>query len=224
MSSRRSASPIARVREQVQKGESRQEDDGRRRASPIARARAQSPKKSPVRSHGSNSDDSMDFPPLSVPFGVECFLTMPEIEKAKKWISQNKTSKFEIYSVMEDDVSEYESILLFHWFRPSAGININDIWTVFNEKKAKWYEFLRTVGLLEGKTIDPDIEFPQMLDPVEEELADAAQEEEEHEPIKPAAPVKPAAPAKASSSSSSSSKPTAAHAAPASSSSTQKKK
>jgi len=199
MSGRRQ-SPIARVREQAQKGEARQDDAGRRRASPIARARAQSPKKSPVRSHSaSGTDDSMDFPPLSVPFGVECFLTMPEIEKAKKWISQNKASKFEIYSVMEDDASEYESILLFHWFRPSAGINVNDIWKVFNEKKTKWYEFLRTVGLIEGKTIDPDLEFPQMLDPVEEELADAGQEsDDEPEPPKPE-PAKPAAPAASSS-------------------------
>lgn len=199
MSGRRQ-SPIARVREQAQKGEARQDDAGRRRASPIARARAQSPKKSPVRSRSaSGTDDSMDFPPLSVPFGVECFLTMPEIEKAKKWISQNKASKFEIYSVMEDDASEYESILLFHWFRPSAGINVNDIWKVFNEKKAKWYEFLRTVGLIEGKTIDPDLEFPQMLDPVEEELADAGQEsDDEPEPPKPE-PVKPAAPVASSS-------------------------
>jgi hypothetical protein len=142
----------------------------------------------------------MDFPPLSVPFGVECFLTMPEIEKAKKWISQNKTSKFEIYSVMEDDASEYESILLFHWFRPSAGININDIWKVFNEKKTKWYEFLRTVGLIEGKTIDPDLEFPQMLDPVEEELADAGQEsDDEPEPVKPTAASSSKTPAASSS-------------------------
>lgn len=204
MSGRRQ-SPIARVREQAPKGEARQDDAGRRRASPIARARAQSPKKSPVRSRSSGSDDSMDFPPLSVPFGVECFLTMPEIEKAKKWISQNRASKFEIYSVMEDDASEYESILLFHWFRPSAGINVNDIWKVFNEKKAKWYEFLRTVGLIEGKTIDPDLEFPQMLDPVEEELADAGQDsddEPEPEPVKPAASS-----SKAPTASSSSSKP-----------------
>jgi len=199
MSGRRQ-SPIARVREQSQKGEVRQDDAGRRRASPIARARAQSPKKSPVRSRSSDTDDSMDFPPLSVPFGVECFLEMPEIEKAKKWISQNKTCKFEIYSVMEDEATEYESILLFHWFRPSAGININDIWKVFNEKKAKWYEFLRHIGLIEGKTMDPDLEFPQMLDPVEEELADAGQEsddEPEPEPVKPVKPVKPASSSKA---------------------------
>jgi len=206
MSGRRQ-SPIARVREQAQKGEARQDDSGRRRASPIARARAQSPKKSPVRSSSPvGSDDSMDFPPLSVPFGVECFLSMPEIEKAKKWISTNKSSKFEIYSVMEDDSNEYESILLFHWFRPSAGININDIWKVFNEKKGKWYEFLRVVGLMDAKgPVEPDLEFPQMLDPVEEELADAGQEEEEEEPA-PAPVAKPAA-------SSSSSKPAPAPAA-----------
>lgn len=210
MSGRRQ-SPIARVREQAQKGEARQDDSGRRRASPIARARAQSPKKSPVLSRSAGSDDSMDFPPLSVPFGVECFLTMPEIEKAKKWISQNKTSKFEIYSVMEDETTEYESILLFHWFRPSAGININDIWKVFNEKKTKWYEFLRVVGLIDGKTVEPDLEFPQMLDPVEEELADAGMEEEDDEPA-PTPVAKPSAPV--ASAASSSSKPPAA--APAS--------
>lgn len=204
MSGRRAASPIARVREQVSKGDMRQDDDGRRRASPIARARAQSPKKSPVRSRSAGSDDSMDFPPLSVPFGVECFLTMPEIEKARKWISLNNTCKFEIYSVMEDDVSEYESILLFHWFRPSAGVNINDIWKAFNEKKMKWYEFLRVVGLLEGKTMDADLEFPQMLDPVEEELADAGQESfETPVPVKPLEPVKPVSSASSSSGSSS---------------------
>ena len=207
MSGRRQ-SPIARVREQAQKGEARQDDSGRRRASPIARARAQSPKKSPVRSSSPvGSDDSMDFPPLSVPFGVECFLSMPEIEKAKKWISTNKSSKFEIYSVMEDDSNEYESILLFHWFRPSAGININDIWKVFNEKKGKWYEFLRVVGLMDAKgPVEPDLEFPQMLDPVEEELADAGQEDEEEEEPAPAPVAKPTA-------SSSSSKPAPAPAA-----------
>jgi len=207
MSGRRQ-SPIARVREQTQKGEVRQDDSGRRRASPIARARAQSPKKSPVRSSSPvGSDDSMDFPPLSVPFGVECFLSMPEIEKAKKWISTNKSSKFEIYSVMEDDANEYESILLFHWFRPSAGININDIWKVFNEKKGKWYEFLRVVGLMDAKgPVEPDLEFPQMLDPVEEELADAGQEDEEEEEPAPAPVAKPTA-------SSSSSKPAPAPAA-----------
>jgi hypothetical protein len=149
----------------------------------------------------------MDFPPLSVPFGVECFLSMPEIEKAKKWISTNKSSKFEIYSVMEDDANEYESILLFHWFRPSAGININDIWKVFNEKKGKWYEFLRVVGLMDAKgPVEPDLEFPQMLDPVEEELADAGQEDEEEEEPAPAPVAKPTA-------SSSSSKPAPAPAA-----------
>jgi hypothetical protein len=215
MSGRRQ-SPIARVREQTQKGEIRQDDSGRRRASPIARARAQSPKKSPVRSSSPSTDDSMDFPPLSVPFGVECFLSMPEIEKAKKWISTNKSSKFEIYSVMEDDANEYESILLFHWFRPSAGININDIWKVFNEKKGKWYEFLRVVGLMDAKgPVEPDLEFPQMLDPVEEELADAGQEEEEEEPV-PAPVSKPAA--TSSSSSSSSSKPASSSTASSSSS------
>lgn len=191
MSSRKIASPIARVREGLKKEEPRVDDSGKRKASPIARARQQqSPIKSPVRSRGSNTDDSADFLPLSVPFGVECYLSRDEVKKAEKWIKANQNTKgnkpedrpFEVYSVEEEGSSELESVLVFHWFQPSAGVNINDISTIFEKKKEKWYAFLKAVGMLSGKEIDPELRYPQLLDPVEEELIASDEDEIDEEP------------------------------------------
>ena len=172
-------SPIAREREGV--------EDGKRRASPgkgssskvspIARAR-ESKKASPQLIHKSlevsGEEDDYEFPPLSVPFGLECYLTKAEIESATEFIKANKDLKFQLYTVDYDEDSkdkkkEYESVLVFGWFRPAVGVDINDIWTSWNEKSAKWHQLLWAAKLMpQGKVLD-EIRYPEMLDPVEEE-------------------------------------------------------
>jgi hypothetical protein len=180
------ASPIARAREDTKKGDRRKSAEKGQRVSPIARAR-ESKKKSPEvlqKNLDVVDEDLDDLPPLSVPFGLECYLTHNEIKNAKDYIvsafSKKKksdvTSTFQIYTVDyneeeadEDPSKEYESVLVFHWFRPAVGVNIKDITTVWETKKDKWYELLRVAGLMPKDKILKDIEFPEMLDPVEEE-------------------------------------------------------
>jgi hypothetical protein len=170
-------SPLARAREGAKKGERRASADKgpATKVSPIARARAS---KSPQLVHKdlevAGDDDDYEFPPLSVPFGLECYLTKPEIEAATEFVKNNKSLKFQIYTVDYDEDSkdkkkEYETVLVFGWFRPAVGVDINDIWRSWEEKKQKWYEFLWAAKLMpQGKILD-EIRYPEMLDPVEEE-------------------------------------------------------
>jgi len=170
-------SPLARAREGAKKGERRASADKgpATKVSPIARARAS---KSPQLVHKdlevAGDDDDYEFPPLSVPFGLECYLTKPEIEAATEFVKNNKSLKFQLYTVDYDEDSkdkkkEYESVLVFGWFRPAVGVDINDIWRSWEEKKQKWYEFLWAAKLMpQGKILD-EIRYPEMLDPVEEE-------------------------------------------------------
>jgi hypothetical protein len=85
-------------------------------------------------------------------------------------------TKFQIYTVdyNEDETSadpekEYESVLVFHWFRPAVGVNILDIQQTWEAKKALWHGLLLEAGLMPQGKIDEEIQFPEMLDPVEEE-------------------------------------------------------
>jgi len=175
-------SPIARAREGAKKGE-RRDSPGKgpaSKVSPIARARAS---KSPQLVHRDlevvDDDDDYEFPPLSVPFGLECYLTKDEIASAEKFIKENKQLKFQLYTVDFDENStdrkkEYEAVLVFGWFRPAVGVDINDIWQNWCEKKQKWYELLCAAKLMRPGTVSKEIEFPEMLDPVEEEPEDEA--------------------------------------------------
>lgn len=175
-SSSKRVSPIARAREGAKKGERRAsvEKGPASKVSPIARARAS---KSPQLIHKDlevADDDDMEFPPLSVPFGLECYLTRDEIQSAKDYIMKNKDMKFQMYTVDYDEDStdkkkEYESVLVFGWFRPAVGVDINDIWTTWKSKSKKWHELLWAAKLMPQGKISPEIEFPEMLDPVEEE-------------------------------------------------------
>jgi hypothetical protein len=170
-------SPVARAREGAKKGDRRAsvEKGPASRVSPIARARAS---KSPQLVHKdlevAGDDDDYEFPPLSVPFGLECYLTKPEIEAATEFVKRNKDLKFQLYTVDYDEESkdkkkEYETVLVFGWFRPAVGVDIYDIWKSWEEKKQKWYEFLWAAKLMpQGKILD-EIRYPEMLDPVEEE-------------------------------------------------------
>jgi hypothetical protein len=188
------ASPIARAREDAKKGERRKSAErSGQKVSPIARARESkaAAKKTEVvqKSLDVVEDDDDDFPPLSVPFGLECYLTHTEIRAANDYIDRafpkknDATSKFQIYTVdydedtAQNDLSkEYESVLVFHWFRPAVGVNIKDITDVWETKKGKWHGLLRVAGLMPKDKVLKDIEFPEMLDPVEEE--DGEEEEE----------------------------------------------
>jgi hypothetical protein len=170
-------SPIARERENVQKNERRPSPNGKARVSPIARAREQKKKESPkIAKSLSVVDDVDDFPPLSVPFGLECYLTKTEIDKVTDYIKSNKKTQFQIYTVdfdeTKDDGSEYESVLVYGWFRPAAGVNIKDIWDNFAEKEAEWHKLLWVAGLMPEGTVLEEIRYPEMLDPVEEEDED----------------------------------------------------
>lgn len=170
-------SPIARAREGAKKGE-RRESPGKgpaSKVSPIARARAS---KSPQLVHRDlevvDDDDDVDFPPLSVPFGLECYLTKAEIAVVEKFVRENSSLKFQLYTVDYDEDSkdkkkEYEAVLVFGWFRPAVGVDINDIWQSWKEKEQKWYEFLRVAGLMGDDPSKSDVRYPEMLDPVEEE-------------------------------------------------------
>jgi len=172
-------SPIAREREGVKSGERRASPakGSSSKVSPIARAR-ESKKASPQLIHKSlevsGEEDDYEFPPLSVPFGLECYLTKTEIESATAFIKANKELKFQLYTVdyeedSKDKKKEYESVLVFGWFRPAVGVDINDIWTSWNEKSTKWHELLWAAKLMpQGKVLD-EIRYPEMLDPVEEE-------------------------------------------------------
>jgi hypothetical protein len=180
------ASPIARAREDTKKGERRKSAEKGQRVSPIARAR-ESKKKSPevLQKNLDIVDEDEELPPLSVPFGLECYLTHKEIKLAKDYIvsafakrrkSDTNMTSFQIYTVdyseeeaEQDLAKEYESVLVFHWFRPAVGVNIKDIMTVWDAKREKWYELLRVAGLMPKDKVLKDIEFPEMLDPVEEE-------------------------------------------------------
>lgn len=174
-------SPIARERENVQKNERRPSPNGKARVSPIARARDQkkkdSPKASPkITKSLSVVDDVDDLPPLSVPFGLECYLTKVEVDKVTEYIKANRKTQFQIYTVdfdeTNDEGSEYESVLVYGWFRPAAGVNILDIWNNFKEKEAEWHKLLWVAGLMPEGTVLEDIRYPEMLDPVEEEDED----------------------------------------------------
>jgi hypothetical protein len=170
-------SPIARAREGTKKGE-RRPSPGKgpaSKVSPIARARAS---KSPQLVHKDlevvDDDDDYEFPPLSVPFGLECYLTKTEIAVAEKFVRDNAALKFQLYTVDYDEESkdkkkEYEAVLVFGWFRPAVGVDIHDIWQAWQEKEQKWYEFLRTLGLMGNDPAKSDVRYPEMLDPVEEE-------------------------------------------------------
>lgn len=170
-------SPIARARDGAKKGERRAsaEKGPAAKVSPIARARAS---KSPQLVHKdlevAGEDDDYEFPPLSVPFGLECYLTKDEIQAATDFVKTNKDLKFQLYTVDYDEDSkdakkEYESVLVFGWFRPAVGVDINDIWQTWQEKQQKWYEFLWAAKLMPKGKISKEIQFPEMLDPVEEE-------------------------------------------------------
>lgn len=170
-------SPVARAREGAKKGDRRAsvEKGPVSKVSPIARARAS---KSPQLVHKdlevAGDDEDYEFPPLSVPFGLECYLTKPEIDAATEFVRNNKAVKFQLYTVDYDEDSkdkkkEYETVLVFAWFRPAVGVDIFDIWKTWEEKKQKWYEFLWSAKLMpQGKILD-EIRYPEMLDPVEEE-------------------------------------------------------
>lgn len=185
MSGRR-VSPIARAREEVAKGQRRKSPEAR--VSPIARARIS--RKSVEKREAAAAAaaaahpevDDEDLPPLSVPFGMECFLTHAEIQTAMKFIKKNfprkgdKPESFQIYTIdydeeeaLADPAKEYESVLVFHWFRPAAGVNITDIADVWARKRGKWHEFLWACGLMPEGSILKEVECPEMLDPVEEE-------------------------------------------------------
>jgi hypothetical protein len=174
-------SPIARERENVQKNERRPSPNGKARVSPIARAREQKKKDSPkvaspkITKSLSVVDDAEDFPPLSVPFGLECYLSRAEIDKVTEYIKANKKTQFQIYTVDLDEANpqdEYESVLVYGWFRPAAGVNIKDIWDNFTEKESEWHKLLWVAGLMPEGTVMEEIRFPEMLDPVEEEDED----------------------------------------------------
>jgi hypothetical protein len=170
-------SPIARAREGAKKGE-RRASPGKgpaAKVSPIARARAS---KSPQLVHKDlevvDDDEDVDFPPLSVPFGLECYLTKAEIAVAERFVKDNSDLKFQLYTVDYDEESkdkkkEYEAVLVFGWFRPAVGVDIHDMWTTWQEKEQKWYDFLRSVGLMGADPSKCDVRYPEMLDPVEEE-------------------------------------------------------
>lgn len=180
-------SPIAREREGVKKDERRASPAGKggasSKVSPIARAReskkeTSDKKKSPQLIHNNlevaGEDDDYEFPPLSVPFGLECYLTKSEIEAATAFIKTNKDLKFQLYTVDYDEDSkdkkkEYESVLVFGWFRPAVGVDIGDIWRTWEEKSKKWHELLWAAKLMPQGTVNEDIRYPEMLDPVEEE-------------------------------------------------------
>lgn len=172
-------SPIAREREGLEKNERRKSDKGKGRVSPIAKARESKVKKeSPqIKNLEVVNDDEEEFPPLSVPFGMECYLTRKEVNKALEFVKKNKTQKFQIYTVDfdaddKDETKEYESVLVFGWFRPAAGVNMLDIWQTWQQKEKKWYEYLWAAGLMpEGKILE-ECRYPEMLDPVEEEEED----------------------------------------------------
>lgn len=179
--SSKKVSPIARARDGAKKGERRAsvEKGPASKVSPIARARAS--KESPKLVHKDlevvGDDDDEEFPPLSVPFGLECYLTKTEIEAATAFIKNNKDLKFQLYTVDYDEDSkdkkkEYESVLVFGWFRPAVGVDINDIWQDWQKKSKKWYELLWAAKLMPQGKINKEIEFPEMLDPVEEEPED----------------------------------------------------
>lgn len=185
-------SPIARAREGAAKGERRKSaEKAGQKVSPIARARESkaATKKSPEvlnKNLDLVEEDDEEFPPLSVPFGLECYLKADEIEKAtayikksfpntRKKVSEHMT-KFQIYTVdynereaASDPEKEYESVLVFHWFRPAVGVNILDIQQVWEAKKSLWHGLLWTANLMPEGKIDEDIQYPEMLDPVEEE-------------------------------------------------------
>lgn len=179
-SSTAKVSPIARAREGAKKGERRAsaEKGPAAKVSPIARARNS---KSPQLVHKNleiaEDDEDYEFPPLSVPFGLECYLTKSEIEAATEFVKTHKDLKFQLYTVDYDEDStdkkkEYESVLVFGWFRPAVGVDINDIWQTWQEKQQKWYEFLWAAKLMPQGKITKEIQFPEMLDPVEEEQED----------------------------------------------------
>lgn len=178
-------SPIAREREGVKVGERRTTPvkGSSSKVSPIARAReskkpAAETKISPKLVHKDlelvDEDDDYEFPPLSVPFGLECYLTKSEIESATEFIKSNKDLKFQMYTVDYDEDSkdrkkEYESVLVFSWFRPAVGVDLHDIWVEWEKKGDKWHDLLRAAKLMpSGKVLD-EIRYPEMLDPVEEE-------------------------------------------------------
>ena len=191
-------SPIAREREDVEKGKRRASPAGAAsssKVSPIARARDSKKetekKKSPQLIHNNlevaGEDDDYEFPPLSVPFGLECYLTKSEIEAATAFIKSHKELKFQLYTVDYDEDSkdkkkEYESVLVFCWFRPAVGVDIHDIWKAWEEKvkcsteekeRGKWWhELLWEAKLMPKGTVNEDIRYPEMLDPVEEEPED----------------------------------------------------
>jgi len=186
------ASPIARARDEAKKGERRKSADrSGQKLSPIARARESKPATKAANDIVNKSldvvdEDDDDFPPLSVPFGLECYLTHKEIKAVTEFIKgsfpkkkklTDANSKFQIYTVDYDeetaekdsDGREYESVLVFHWFRPAVGVNIKDINEIWDAKREKWHELLRVAGLMPKDKVLKDIEFPEMLDPVEEE-------------------------------------------------------
>jgi hypothetical protein len=107
---------------------------------------------------------------------LECYLTKAEIDKVTNYIKSNKKTQFQIYTVDFEETNpketEYESVLVYGWFRPAAGVNIKDIWDNFAEKENEWHKLLWVAGLMPEGTVLEEIRFPEMLDPVEEEDED----------------------------------------------------